>query len=329
MSLCSPIHPSTGAAFWVWGARLMDVILHLGAHRTATRSLQAYLRRHSAVLTDHGTALWPGNRPDHESPALGQTERTEVETLVGRLRQPLNKAQARGIEHLIVSEPDLIGTVADNIAKGALYPEAGARIARIARDVGVRVASVLFCPRSHDLYWCSALASGVHAGAPVPDRAKLRNIAMARRGWRDVIADVAEALPDAEFRLLPFEDYAGMPSTLARQGLGIEAPNDGAQDDKNSAPALPELRRSVQGSGAKGANLPIGMGRWNPFLNDEHAALRELYADDMMWLVAGAGGLTSRTEDGSRSEAGPTPPLWTKAKGRCDELEERQLARPR
>ena len=38
--------------------RLMDVILHVGAHRTGTTSLQAFLERNRQLLNDNGIAVW-------------------------------------------------------------------------------------------------------------------------------------------------------------------------------------------------------------------------------------------------------------------------------
>lgn len=334
MGALSPSYQPVGAAFLQWTSRVMDVILHLGAHRAATTGFQDYMRRHKDALAAHGVGFWgpqrtrrglhagvlPCSSPAQDDPSAASPRR--------RINGHLDRARQNGLRQLVVSDENMIGTVRDNIRKGILYPEAAARLARFAAAYNGRITSVLFSPRSLDLYWCSALAYGVGRGVPVPDRAALRSIALARRGWRDVIGDIARAMPDAAVRILPFERYAGHPHLVLGDALGIDAPVQTARSCLNPAPGLPQLRRLMAESGRSAADLPFGMGRWNPFTNDEHAALRELYADDMMWLASGADGLATLTEDRQRDEAGSTLPPVTHRKGRCDELENRQMARP-
>lgn len=306
----------------------MDVVLHLGAHRTATASFQEYLRRHAGPLADAKMGVW-GPRRTHAFYKLALQNDGVAAAMSRRVNRRLERAHRFGLSQLVISDANMIGTVGDNIRTCALYPDAGARISRFAGVFGHRVTRILICPRSLELYWCSALARSVHTGLPVPERSALRRIAMARRGWRDVITDIAHALPGVSVTVLPFERYGGAPHVLAWQGVGIDLPADDMQALRNRTPTLPELRRALNTNGTQGSVLPFGMGRWNPFLNDEHAALRELYADDLMWLAAGADGLATQAEDRLQDEAGTTSPLQTKPKGRCDELQERQLARPR
>ncbi|MGA9253064.1 MAG: hypothetical protein WBV78_10480 [Roseobacter sp.] len=334
MGTLTPTYQPVGAAFLQWTHRIMDVILHLGAHRTATTSFQDYMRRHRDLLAEQGVAFWgpqrtrrglhagilPAARSPYSEPSADCASR--------RIADQLSHVQQKGMRHLVVSDENMIGTVRDNIHQGALYPQVASRLARFAEAYDGRIKTVLFSPRSLELYWCSALAYGVGRGVPVPDRAALRSIAMARRSWRDVIADIACAVPNVAVRIIPFERYAGHPHRILRDTLGIDAPADSGRHWLNPVPKLPELRRLMAENGRSSGVLPFGMGRWNPFANDEHAALRELYADDMMWLAAGADGLATLTEDRQRHDAGPTLPPVIHRKGRCDELEERKLARP-
>jgi len=334
MGALTPSYLPVGAAFLQWAHRAMDVIFHLGAHRTATTSFQDYMRRHRDTLAAQGVGFWGPQRTRRGlhagilPSANAHHHELSADCVSRRITDQLDHAQRKQLKHLVVSDENMIGTVRDNIRQGALYPRVATRLARFAAAYDGRVKTVLFSPRSLELYWCSALAYGVGRGVSVPDRTALRSIAMARRSWRDVIADIASAVPDAAVRVLPFERYAGQPRRVLQDGLGIDAPADSTRHWLNPAPQLPELRRLMAENGTAAAVLPFGMGRWNPFANDEHAALRELYSDDMMWLTAGADGLAILTEDRHRDEAGSTLPPVTHRKGRCDELEERKLARP-
>lgn len=229
----------------------------------------------------------------------------------------------------MVSDADILGTLPDNLAAGSLYPQARALLRGCVDALAANVRRVVLSPRSLELYWCAAVANGVAQGAAVPDRSVLRAIALSRRGWRDVIADIATALPGVDIRVLPFEDFAGAPHRFLASAADLSAARNGACVPEEAAPLLPQLRRMLHARGQNAAALPFGMGRWNPFTNEEHAALRELYADDMMWLVAGADGLATLMQNCPETRAGTTPPSAARKKGQNDEFEEREMARPR
>lgn len=310
----------------------MDVILHLGAHRTGTATFQGYMRRHAKALAAQRVVFWGPRRARHGiySGDLSENRSSRAafrraQVRVGRL---LDQAAARGVQTVVVSDTNMIGTIEDNLAHGALYPCVADRLAQFAKPFKGHVTGVMLSPRSLEVYWCSVLAQGVAQGHDVPSRQKLHDLAVASRSWRDVVTDVAAALPGVPLRVLPFETYKGRPDALLAQATGIDAPCDTRRAWLNPSPKLPELRRAASDRGASPAALPFGMGRWNPFTNEEHAILREMHADDMMWLTSGADGLATLTEDCLRHRAGHTPPHGAQAKGQRDELEERHMARP-
>ena len=69
------------------------------------------------------------------------------------------------------------------------------------------------------------------------------------------------------------------------------------------------------------AHLAMGEGRWNPFNEEQTAKLREAYADDMMWLTAGADGLATLTEDHSHTRADSSLPVGVLTKGQSHDQE--------
>lgn len=307
----------------------MDVILHLGVHGTATRRFQGYMEAQSARLSEAGLAFWGPQEIACAVRSGGDTSSTldicDAAIDVGTALSHLRKQE---VAHLFVSDADVLGTLQRNLDTCLLYPDAGTRAASISEALGASVSRVVICPRSLELYWCAAVSNGVLQGAPVPDRSKLRAIADNVRSWRDVISDIANALPGIEMRVLPFERFAGQPNRFFARAADLDAPCNAGFAPVEAAPMLPELRRVLRERGQDASGLPFGMGRWNPFTNDEHAALRERYADDLMWLTAGADGLATLTENREAARAGQTPPSLASKKGRNNELEERQMARP-
>jgi hypothetical protein len=310
----------------------MDVILHLGAHRTGTTTFQDYMCRHKETLEADGVGFW-GPRRTRKGlfsglmpGALVRKSRDPAARAQGRIQVMLALTEARGVQTLAISDENMIGSVRGNLRAQSLYPSIGERMARFARAFDGKISRVVLCTRSLELYWSSSCAFGVARGCDVPSDFDLQRIARSRRGWREVITDLACAIPGVEIRVIPFETAMGRPDALARLAIGIDAPTDTQRQWLNRGPDLPGLRRVLADRGHGHAQLPYGMGRWNPFAPDQTAALREVYEDDIMWLAAGADGLARLAEDRSRTRAGTTLPPTAKMEGQSYEQEQRPVA---
>ncbi len=64
-----------------------------------------------------------------------------------------------------------------------------------------------------------------------------------------------------------------------------------------------------------------GEGRWHPFDSAQTAALREAYADDLLWLRAGADGLATLIEENGPGQAGEHPPAGQTTRGHANDDE--------
>ena len=311
----------------------MDIILHIGAHRTGINDFHGYLHQHKAELSAQGVGiLYPqrlhGNIQicaQREAQRMGKKLPTEP---AARASVQLERMSQQKMRQVIVSDASIAGTLQGNLQQASLYPAIKHRVAHAAKIFEGRIKTIVLCPRSLENFWHSAVATAVATGASVPDKERLDRIALSRRGWRDVISDVARAVPGVSLRVLPFEAFEGRPDTLLERGAGIAPPATFTRPWVDKTPTLPGLRRVLRERGDAAVHLPFGMGHWNPFTNDAHAALRELYADDMMWLTAGADGLATLIEDCRQDRAGKTQPLAVQKEGHPDELEERRMARP-
>lgn len=306
----------------------MDVILHIGAHRTGTTTLQDYLRRHADELNSNGVGYRGPRRKRNDGVARALPPEV-VETAAmsdDTGGDPIAPCAAQKTHTLIVSNAGMIGSVPNNLRHQTLYPNAGHRVARFAAVFGDRVSKVVITPRSLEMFWASSIADAVTQSHAVPDPAALRKIAHSTRGWRDVIADVAQALPDVDIHILPFDGIVGRPETFLRLAADINGPLDRDRQWLSRTPNLPDLRRALSQRNEHGQVLPFGMGRWNPFTPEETAALRESYADDMMWLVAGADGLATLREEGIADRAGTTLPWRAQLQGHEDEHQEGSMA---
>lgn len=313
----------------------MKIILHIGAHRTGTTSFQAYMRKHSEVLVRDGIEFWGPVRTRkglfagiQPTPGLGINAARRAR---GRILLQLDQAARRGLQTLVISDENMMGSARLNMRTQSLYPDIGERLARYVAAFDGRIDTVALSVRGLDHFWASCVNYGVSRGHDVPTGAQLDSIAQRPRSWRDVVGDVSCAAAHAQIRVLPFERFAGRADRYLAAITQGAAPIDLDPPWLNRGPSAAVLRDclSERGSDPRAVRaVPGGEGRWSPFDDRQRAALREAYADDMHWLVAGANGLATLTEDRDRERAGHTLPIGSRNKGHPNDDEKRRMAQP-
>lgn len=314
-----------GAALDQRARNQMDVVMHIGAHRCATRSFQTYLSQNAEPLGQAGLGHWGPERLRSglmagvlrkPAPAI---RRAPYRRCQGRVALALKAEENAGIAQLVASDADMLGDLALGLKRRSLYPEAGERVARFFQAFGGRVSDVVLNIRALDGFWSSALSAALAQGYDLPDVAMLEELAAQTRSWRDVITDVACATPNARLWVLPFETFGGRPDAQLLAVTARDVPRAHARDRLNAAPRLEELR-ALPGLGA----LPQeDCGRWQPFSALQQAALRETYADDLMWLTNGADGLAWLMDDPEPTKACSNAPPTDMTRGRPNDQESR------
>lgn len=312
--------------------RTMDVILHLGAHRTGSTTFQSYMTRNRSALRAKGVMYWGPPRTRSGLFAGIQpntyTGRSTQARAHGRIQMQLDRAAKDGVKTLIVSDENMIGSVRSNLRCRSLYPAIGERMARFAPAFEGRISRVVLNTRAQDLYWASCSAYGVARGHPMLRAVAFDGMTASTRSWRDVITDLSCAVDGADVAVLPFERFAGRPDAMLRAIAGCDAPKNGTDEWLNRAPNTTELREILKARKIAAPELDGVIGRWHPFDAAQTAALREDYADDMFWLTAGADGLATLTEDTARTRAGKIPPAGAINKGHNHDIQERHMAQP-
>lgn len=324
-----------GAASHGKAGKPMEITLHAGAHRTASTMFQNYLRENRRELMKHGIGVWDPqvtrdgllrgvvSVPGSISSPSGQLKRAK-----GRIAMKLDMAQKGGIRHLIVSDENMIGAPRANIRSSRLYGGIGERMARFAEAFDGRVTRVVLSIRSQDSYWSSAAAFSVGRGHRVLQADDLDRLVTTNRHWRDVITDLACAVPGAELVILPYEKFGGLPECKLSLVTGLKKPPmKYAREWMNRAPSLAQLRQALRDRGIDPVGrLPEEDGRWHPFDSAQTMALREAYADDLFWLRAGADGLATLIEETGAQKTGITPQRAQTKRGHRNGIEERRLA---
>lgn len=309
----------------------MDIVLHIGAHRTATTSFQRWLEGQGGDVTG-GLAVWGpqvtrGARFDGLVKAPGAVT-APVVTLAahstGAIRLEMLRMARAGARLLLVSEENMPGSMRENFARAALYPMAIERLARFRPAFRGRAVRIGFGIRAQADYWASALGYALQAGLPLPGPHAFARIAASRRGWRHVIADIAESFPQAEIMVWRYEDLGRHPQDLFAALTGM-APIPGPRAARhNASPGPARLAALIASRGAPALWLSPRARGLTPFLPEQAAALAEADVADLAWLASGAGGLARwiGAGGGRRNdiEAGATPAA-TQDTGRSQEGE--------
>lgn len=334
MIVTFPVKRSVGAALGQRIAKAMDVTLHIGAHRCATTTFQNYMRLNGDRLATQGIGFWGPRRTRNGlfhgiiPGSVALTGRNPRLRAIGRVQMHLARSNGLGLGSLVVSDENMLGTIRENLRVGDLYCGVGERMARYEEAFAGQVRNVVLNIRSLERYWASALGYSLTRGGGVPGKATLERLAFSMRSWRDVITDVACAVPHARIWVFPFETFAGRPDAQLATITDIDAPMTHARNWLNATPRLPELRALVEGL-AGPPDLPKGDGRWQPFTPAQSAVLRENYADDLMWLAGGAGGIARLMPDPDKKQGWDNLPDRNMTRGRTNGDEERRMARAR
>lgn len=303
-------------AGWHGAKTHMDIILHIGAHRTATGSLLAYLEGNAPALAAQGIAVWGPQRARGgvlagviPGPGPLSAARQRVRA-AGRIALSLERAERQGARHLLISAPHLLGAPAAALRAGRLYPWAGARLAQVVAGFGGRLDRIVLTIRAPDAYWRSVIAMTVMQGHALPDPAALARLAAQPRSWQDLIAELAEAAPGVDLLVMPHERFAALPDRrlarmLARSGdPDLALPPDRRRPWRNRGPEAAALHRALALDGAPLPSVP-----WCPFTPPQRAALEERYHDDLFWLHAGAHGRARLATD-PWPDATPGPDIF-------------------
>ncbi len=280
---------------------LPDIVLHLGAHRTASTALQQALHRQRAALSAAGVGYWGpaalrggkfpklykklGNaRPDAE----GQQEYAQIIATNRKiLHQRLAYQRQLGHQKLIVSDENLLGDMGQNARLGTLYDSAPNRLALLAGVFGDGCQRVVLCIRSYEAYWRSLLVFCIGDGMGAPDARHRARLAAQPRRWRHIVLELRTAFPTAQIEVLDFGAWAGQTTALiALLGETSVAPTGAATQKINASPSRNTLYRLLLARGDADSAQKIGnvSGVYQPFSSGEIAQMQADYAADLAWL---------------------------------------------
>lgn len=308
----------------------MDVILHLGAHRTGSSSFQNYMTRFgSDQVAFWGPRVTRGGLFDGvHGCGVGTRPRIRAK---GRIAVQLARVAASGAKALVISDANMIGALRTNLRCATLYPDVGTRMARLCDAFGGRISRVSIQIRTLDSYWTSALAFGLMRGIAQPDAAFRARLVASDRRWRDVITELACAVPDVPIIVTAFEHHVQRPDQLADLLTGCRmAPMPAQGIWTNRHPDARRVRACLDMLDIPNADALFDPdGQWQPFSPTHRQTQRARTAADLAWLRAGAEGLAHFQDHQAFDPAIRAGQRQTHIRGSEDnDSQNRHMARP-
>lgn len=276
----------------------MDLILHLGAHRTGSTAVDECLRANAGPLAAEGTGLWLPRQlrrlPGFD--ALGGHGGAYLDgnagaiAAVASVRERLGvawRAEAvEGRKRLLLSEENILGSMRANLRGASFYRTLAARLAVYLAALPVKPLRIGLGLRDYASWWRSSYLACLrrHALPPFAERAPY--LARHSRDWVSVVRDLTTACPEAEILVWRQEDLEGRVGAVAAELIG-----------RTDVPPLvqPEGRVNSSGDPADAA-LILRLRETQPDLKGRalQQALRDLKA----------GGVTGIAEDFSEADRG-------------------------
>ncbi|MBK0398566.1 hypothetical protein H0I76_05155 [Limibaculum sp. M0105] len=294
----------------------MEIVLHLGVHRTGTTSTQAALDARAGLLAAQGIrAITPRDiRPPPKGGGIAQLRRSAPARALSA-RMAARDAERQGVRLLVLSDENLLGPAAWLFPRPraasvglppmprtrALYPEAGWRLRLLALALRPWPVRAVVTFRGY-AEWSESLFAHVCRHRPVAgfDVAKPRIFSATGR-WPHLIGEIVSAFPVAD--AARYEDLAGDEHAMLARLVGAEAARlcmRGAAKWRNrSMPAeavealvarwrRPDAPEQAEREAIVAEHSRPDAPRFAPWTRDEREQLTALYEDDMA-AIAGMG----------------------------------------
>ncbi|MGB8622705.1 MAG: hypothetical protein WCD16_07790 [Paracoccaceae bacterium] len=303
----------------------MDLILHLGAHRTASTALERSLSRNAGILRGEGLAIrppktmrripgFPAVRELHRHSREDAQAKAELAQVARALRQSFDEADQAGAGRLLISEENMIGLMAQNLRRKTFYGDARARLAAYAHVLPQAPVRVGLGIRGYAGFWRSSYLHVLRRRSLLPFPEYAAKLAGARRGWLDLVDAVAAAFPGAEILVWTQEGLEGRVTQTACRLIGRKGakglkpfrrrPNRGlAPSDmplifrlREADPALVEKALDARLADLRAADPPTEAPTF--FTEAQERAMARRYAADLEALQQGHAGarLLSNTD---------------------------------
>lgn len=226
------------------------VVLHVGAHKTASTHFSELVWGNGALVSDAGVTA-PQKTPLRER--ITQPI-AEIEEGVD-IRPDLIEGAcglADGAQRLLVMDENIIGTPRGLFSPDGMYPRAALRTARSARLFPGAKVEIMLAMRNPRTFVAASWSESLRSNSFTPFRRFLRGVRAEDISWFEIVRQMTQALPEARFTLWRFEDYRDLQGQLLATALGLESPPE-------FTPLVSPVRVGLSGRALEAVSLRVRM----------------------------------------------------------------------
>jgi hypothetical protein len=214
---------------------MTSIDLHLGVHKTASTHLQKYWLACNALSDGVHCPPLDVVRA-HVTPVAAHAD-----GVVLRGARRWLDGICEGRRRVLLSDENILGNCDANFTRQALYPDARARLERLAPLLADRPLRILISVRGYADYLRSAWCEVIRHTPYRPFREAYQGMQGLARRWEHVVRDVAQALPDATIECWRYEDLADAQPVVTASLFELEAERLPAGDNRHERRSLPRL----------------------------------------------------------------------------------------
>ena len=197
------------------------LVVHLGAHKTATTYLQNALDAKRDMLREEGTALILPSDLRRGGKTAQTDEPGEVPSVTAQLSAVAAEA---GTQRIVLSEENFIGSTGHNLARKSLYPSIRRRLSKLPAALNHPNVTILFSLRDYGPFVSSNITTALRFGKLFDtDELRLAFLVL-HRSWMDVIADLRVSFPAAQLKIWRYEKFAQIEAQVFAEMVGAFQP---------------------------------------------------------------------------------------------------------
>lgn len=282
------------------GATTERIILHLGAHKTASTHFNRLLRKNSHLTKEHSVTV-----PKKDEIRSLITRRLSGGNLKdsGPMRDEVVTALGQGGRTLFISDENILGTPNRLVQNGVMYPAAGKRVRAALRLLGQQPVELMLAVREPASFAVSSWGEAMRSWGYLDFRSFIGADPMSALRWTQLARRILAAQPGIRLTIWTFESYRDRTRALLGEVLGTDpVPEDMLRDIDNvvrpglSQRAVDEIRKMCEGSAdvpsqdsfesivkayPKSADYPAPA----PWSAEERAQLADQYKRDLRRLA--------------------------------------------
>ena len=185
----------------------MELVLHVGAHKTASTTFQIGLRPHAKLFSDHGVAVvskqYKVNGDEIYRRYRSAYTHDNPKDLRDTLAPFFDTVRSTGVHTALFSDEDLAGLLPGG--RSGFYPQARERIEGLIDAAKAHKIRVLLYIRRPDTFLESCYKQFFSIGRPILFEEYLSSLALTEWSWRFVVDQIEAAVGRENLVVRPFE----------------------------------------------------------------------------------------------------------------------------